>query len=78
MAKPTPELLACAERVLMYLGRSPELGLRYERSDTRLYGMSERLGLGCEAFNDWLPVCVESGHRLLVFEAPTLRRVVLL
>ena len=38
MAKPTPELQACAERVLMYLGRTRELGLRFERSDTRLHG----------------------------------------
>ena len=37
MAKPTPELQACAERVLMYLGRTRELGLRFERSDTRLH-----------------------------------------
>ena len=25
----------------VYLGRTSELGLRYERSDTRLYGMSD-------------------------------------
>ena len=41
MGKPTDELMTAAERVLIYLYRTRELGLTYERSDERLYGMSD-------------------------------------
>jgi hypothetical protein len=41
MAKPTPELLTAALRVLGYLHRTKSLGLRYEGSDAELYGMSD-------------------------------------
>ena len=41
MARPTPELLEAAQRVLRYLYRTRDLGLRYERSDTPLHGYSD-------------------------------------
>ena len=41
MSRPTPVLVAQAERVLMYLHRTRELGLTYERSDEPLYGMTD-------------------------------------
>ena len=39
MAKPTPALMAAAQRVLMYLYRTRELGLRYECDKSNVYGM---------------------------------------
>ena len=36
VAKPTPELLDCAKRVLMYLYTTRDLGLRYSRADKRV------------------------------------------
>ena len=41
MGKPTPELLSAAERVLRYLYRTRDLGLRYEATDKRLHGYSD-------------------------------------
>ena len=41
MSRPTPELQAAALRVLGYLHRTKDLGLRYEASDKQLYGMSD-------------------------------------
>ena len=41
MARPTPALLACAHRVLLYLHRTRELGLRFEASDRPLFGMTD-------------------------------------
>ena len=41
MAKPTPELMAAAQRVLMYLYRTRELGLRYECDKSDVYGMTD-------------------------------------
>ena len=60
MAKPTPELYACAERVLMYLGRTRELGLRFERSDTRLH-----------ADDSWLQCCVIMYCNVLIYTIDT-------
>ena len=41
MSRPTPELMQDAERVLTYLSHTADLGLTYERDDSRLYGMSD-------------------------------------
>jgi hypothetical protein len=41
MACPTPELLEAAHHVLFYLHRHRNIGLRYERSDAAMYGMSD-------------------------------------
>ena len=41
MGKPTAEMLQAAERVLIYLYHSRDLGLTYEPNDERLYGMSD-------------------------------------
>ena len=41
MSKPTPELLAAADRVLFYLHRTRHLGLRYEQSDTSHHSYSD-------------------------------------
>ena len=41
MARPTPELLVAAERVLCYLHSTRSLGLRYAKSDAPLFGMSD-------------------------------------
>ena len=41
MAKPTPELMAAAQRVLMYLYRTRDLGLRYECDKANLFGMTD-------------------------------------
>ena len=41
MAKPTPELMAAAQRVLMYLYRTRELGLRYECDKSDIFGMTD-------------------------------------
>ena len=61
MAKPTPELQACAERVLMYLGRTRELGLRFERSDTRLHADD----------SIWLQCCVIMYCNVLIYTIDT-------
>ena len=39
MGKPTEALYSEAERVLQYLGRTRDIGLRYERSERALHGM---------------------------------------
>ena len=41
MAKPTPALMAAAQRVLMYLYRTRDLGLRYECDKSNAYGMTD-------------------------------------
>ncbi|MDA2987416.1 MAG: reverse transcriptase domain-containing protein, partial [Actinomycetota bacterium] len=41
MSCPTPELYEQAIRVLLYLDKHPEVGLRYEPSASRMYGMSD-------------------------------------
>ena len=41
MAKPTPELHAAAKRVLGYLYRTREIGLRYQANDKPLFGMTD-------------------------------------
>ena len=41
MSRPTPALMAAALRVLGYLDRTKDIGLRYEASDVELYGMSD-------------------------------------
>ena len=41
MAKPSPDLLADAERVLEYLYRTRSIGLRYTKSASRLAGYSD-------------------------------------
>ena len=41
MAKPTPALMAAAQRVLMYLYRTRELGLRYECDRSDIFGMTD-------------------------------------
>ena len=41
MGKPTPELYAEAERVLKYLGRTRDIGLRYAPSSRSLHGYSD-------------------------------------
>ena len=53
MARPTPALLAAAHRVLCYLHSTSEIGLRYERSEERLYGMSD---------SNWATRHSTSGH----------------
>ena len=60
MAKPTPALLDDAKRVLMYLGRTRELGLRYTASDRALYGMTD---------SDWATRHSTSGHVFILNEA---------
>ena len=41
MSCPTPELLASAHRVLIYLHNTRELGLRYSADARPIYGMSD-------------------------------------
>jgi hypothetical protein len=41
MSKPTPELLVAAQRVLHYLYRTKDIGLRYEASVRPLHGYSD-------------------------------------
>jgi len=41
MSKPTPDLYLAALRVLGYLYRTKHLGLRYQGSDKKVYGMSD-------------------------------------
>ena len=41
MSRPTPELYASAERVLYYLYRNRHLGLRFERDDLDMHGLSD-------------------------------------
>jgi hypothetical protein len=41
MSSPTPELLLAAERVLLYLYRTREIGLRFEASERPLVGYSD-------------------------------------
>ena len=41
MSRPTPTLMSAALRVLGYLDRTKDIGLRYEASDHELYGMSD-------------------------------------
>ena len=53
MARPTPALLTAARRVLCYLHATRDLGLRYERSEERLYGMSD---------SNWATRHSTSGH----------------
>ena len=41
MSRPTPELYDDAQHVLRYLFRSRDIGLRYQRSDSPLSGMTD-------------------------------------
>ena len=41
MSCPTPELMCDAERVLGYLARAPELGLRYQPDQAAMHGYSD-------------------------------------
>ena len=54
MARPTPELLEAAQRVLRYLYRTRDLGLRYERSDTPLHGYTDSDWGGKHSTSGWL------------------------
>ena len=60
MGKPTPELLGAAERCLRYLGRTCDIGLRFEASDAPLHGYSD---------SDWGVKHSTSGHCFILNQA---------
>ena len=60
MGKPTPDLLLAAERVLSYLHHHSHLGLRFERSDEPLYGMTD---------SDWAVKHSTSGYVFVLNQA---------
>ena len=57
MSRPTPALFAAALRVLFYLHRHREIGIRYQASDKRLHGFTD---------SDWAVRRSTSGHVFLM------------
>ena len=41
MSRPTDAMYKCAQRVLYYLSKTRELGLRYRANEVKLHGMSD-------------------------------------
>ena len=60
MSCPTPELLQAAQRVLLYLHHTRDLGLRYSASPRPIYGMSD---------SDWDVRHSTSGYVFMLCEA---------
>ena len=76
MSRPTPALLAAAERVLAYLIRNKHIGLKYAASERPLFGMTDSDWSVRHSTHFGLAVYVIIGSHLVGVEAASVHRFV--